>query len=356
MGSSRHRLACFFGATLVVWAAYLGNSAPLGAQDHGIAGERQVPFLTLRNPTGSDVPGAVFGDARSGLSAGWYAVRDVDLRALAPLAQIAPAFMREDLLRVDNVVRTDSARLFDALTQGASDHAPAIYVHGYYISFDKGCRRAVLLQENAGLAGRFLWFSWPSDGALAYYTHDESDLYWSIPDLANTILETARRFGSDVVDVMGHSLGARGVVLALYEVANRAPDIRLDQVVLLAPDMDFGIFERILPRIRPIAENITIYVTRGDHPLALSAQLHGYPRLGEAGNDVAVLGDIEVVDLSALPSNSPTGHLYHIYSADVGRDLGQLLNQGLKAADRSNLRQVGPNLWSMQPSSPQPGD
>ena len=118
--------------------------------------------------------------------------------------------------------------------------------------------------------------------------------------MADTLLEMERRFGSGAVDVVGHSLGARGVVLALQEVAHRTPDIRLGDVVLLAPDMDFGIFQRLLPRIAPIARNITVYMAAGDRPLAVSAQLHGYARLGEAGNDVASLSGVEVIDLSDL--------------------------------------------------------
>ncbi len=315
------------------------------AQD--TAAQWEVPFLTLRNRTGSDAPGLMFGDERSSPSAGWCRVREIDFDVLAPLVQSAPPVIREEFLRVDAVTEAESAGVFDALEGASRSEEPAIYVHGYNMSFEKGCRRAALLQENADLDGRFLWFSWPSDGAFAHYTHDEADLYWSVPDLADAIVETQRRFGAGV-DVLGHSLGARGVVLALYEVANRNPDIRLDQVVLLAPDIDFGIFQRILPRIRPIARNITIYVTTGDRPLALSAQIHGYPRLGEAGNDVSALGDVEVIDLSALPVESLSGHLYHIYSADVGRDLDLLLNHGLRAAQRPQLVSAGPNLWAMQ--------
>jgi esterase/lipase superfamily enzyme len=225
-----------------------------------------------------------------------------------------------------------------------------LHVHGYYMSFERGCQRAALFQDNANLTGRFLWFSWPSNGALADYLQDESDLYWSVPDIADAIMELERRFGPGVVDVAGHSLGARGVALALYEVASRAPETRLDEIVLLAPDMDFGIFGRMLARILPITDGITVYVTQGDRPLAISAQLHGYPRLGEAGNAVETLEGVEVIDLSDLPADSPTGHLYHIYSPGVGDDLDQLLNGGLRAADRRNLLQDGPNLWRLQPA------
>ncbi|PWJ10495.1 Alpha/beta hydrolase of unknown function [Jannaschia seohaensis] len=66
--------------------------------------------------------------------------------------------------------------------------------------------------------------------------------------------------------------------------------------MLLAPDI--GIFERILPRIRHVAQSMTLYVMSGDRPLALSAQLHGYPRLGEARSDVSTFEGVEVIDLS----------------------------------------------------------
>lgn len=274
----------------------------------------QFPYLTIRNRTGSDDPADFYGGDRSDLKAGLCRVEELDLGVLAPLAGVAPNFLREELLRVQTVEEADPAAILEGLEGTVGARGPAIYVHGYNISFEKGCRRAALLQQNADLAGRFVSFSWPSAGVATNYTRDEADLYWSLPDIADTIINLEQRFGSGAVDVIGHSLGARGVVLALAEVANRHPTIRLGHVVLLAADMDFGIFERILPRIRPIAESITVYVTTGDRPLALSAQLHGYPRLGEAGNDVSRLAGVEVIDLSDLPSEGPTGHLYHIYS------------------------------------------
>jgi esterase/lipase superfamily enzyme len=88
-------------------------------------------------------------------------------------------------------------------------------------------------------------------------------------------------------------------------------------------------------------------VTAADRPLVLSAQLHGQPRLGQAGNDVSHLEGVEVIDLSDLPHGSPTGHLYHIHSRAVGQDLQQLLNEDKPAACRRGLVKVGQNVWKM---------
>lgn len=309
----------------------------------------QVPFLTVRNSTGSAAPEEAFGGGRSDLKAGWCRLRSLDLSVLAPLAEAAPAFVREELLRVDQVSGVPAETLVDEVRQRASTAAPLLYVHGYHISFEKGCRRAALFGENADVGDRLLWFSWPSDGNLASYTHDEADLYWSVPDIADAIIDLAQHAGNGVVDVVGHSLGARGVVLALYDVANRRPDIQLGEVVLVAADMDFGIFQRILPRISQVAANMTIYVAQTDRPLALSEGLHGYPRLGQAGNDVATLAGVEVIDTSDLPAATPIGHIYHIYSETVGDDLAQLLNYGRRAGQRRHMLRQGANIWRLQP-------
>ena len=340
--------ACLAVPAAVAWP---GPSAAQQVDDG-----RGVPFLTLRNRTGATTPDAFYGDERSDLKAGRCTIRELDLDVFAPMVEAVPSYLREELLRVAAVRELPVASVLDALQESAAGRVPVLYTHGYFIGFEKGCRRATLLQENAGLSGRLLWFSWPSDGALINYTHDEADLYWSVPDLADVIVGMHDRFGPAGFDLAGHSLGARGIVLALYEVANRRPDIRVREVVLIAPDMDFAIFERILPRIRPVADNITVYVASGDRPLALSAQLHGYPRLGQSGNDVGTLPEVDVIDLGELPGDGPTGHLYHIHSRAVGQDLNQLLAGGLRPGDRRNLTRRGPNLWQLQPEPPRAAD
>jgi esterase/lipase superfamily enzyme len=349
LGNAGRRKALLLVCGLLIVALFLAAffHGPGGkAQAQTALSAAEVSFLTVRNRTGSDDPARYFGDLRGTLSAGTCRIRSLEFGALVPLAHSAPAYVQEEFLRIDTVQEVPRMDIINRFSEGPQARSRAIYVHGYNIGFEKGCRRAALLQKNARLEDRMLWFSWPSDGAVTNYMRDEADLYWSVPDLADTILDLAERVG-EPLDVMGHSLGARGVVLALSEVANRQPDIRLGEVVLLAPDMDFEIFERFLPRIRPISASLTVYVTDGDRPLALSEQLHGYPRLGQAANDVSVLAGVEVIDLSALDVEDLTGHLYHIFSPEVGDDLDRLLNKGMRAAERPGLSQTGANRWRM---------
>ena len=296
---------------------------------------REVAFLTTRDAGSPDGSGVYFGDARGTLRAGRCVVSKINAGGLSPLLESGPAFVREQLLQIEEVRGLEPANLFDSVSE---DARTALFVHGYFIDFDKGCRRAALLQENASLDGRMVWFSWPSDGDIANYARDEADLYWSVPDIADAIVDLNQRSGkTGGVDILGHSLGGRGVALALQDVALRHPDIRLGEVVLLAPDMDFAIFSRLLPDIARIATGITVYIHDEDRPLALSAQLHGYPRLGQAGNDIASLTGVEFIDVSSLPNESASGHLYHIHNATVGRDLDFLLRNRKRAHERPDL-------------------
>ncbi|MEY8829234.1 alpha/beta hydrolase [Sedimentitalea sp. XS_ASV28] len=346
MRLEKNCLLSLSGAVLVAFLSIGFEAHPSFAQE--AEAKRGLHYLTQRNRTGSDSPRKFYGDERSDLKAGWCEIGNVDLSLISPMADAAPFYIPDELLRVEAVREFPIEDVFGALLAREKNGAPLLHTHGFYIDFEKGCRRATLLRENIDLDGSFLWFSWPSDGSLLNYTHDEADLYWSVPDLATAIARLDTEFEDVLVNISGHSLGARGVILALYELANRDPDLRVGDVVLLAPDMDFQIFERILPRIRPLMRSMTVYVTASDRPLAVSSQLHGYPRLGEAGNDVSSLDGVEVIDLSDIPARSATGHLYHIYNKEVGEDLSQLLNEGLPAKKRRNLVPVDRNLWKLQ--------
>src|SRR6056297_3268944 len=250
---------------------------------------RGVPYLTIRNRTGDSDPARFYGDERGDLDAGYCDIAERRFDMLTSVAEAAPFRIPDEILRVENVRPTPIDDVLETLAATSEGAAPLLYTHGFYIDFEKGCRRATVLQESAGLEGRFMWFSWPSDGSLFNYIHDKADLYWSVRDLAQVIINLEDHFGAGQVNLAGHSLGGRGMVLAIYDVAAQRPNVMLGDVVLLAPDMHFDFFARLFPRIRPIARSITIYIAKADRPLSLSEQVHGYPRLGQTGNDVSLL-------------------------------------------------------------------
>jgi len=319
--------------------------------------QRTVAFITLRNKTGSSKATEYFGDDRSIRRAGHCILSRTQLKLLQPIAESAPFYIPDDVVALDRIMERSLEDFWHELDQTRGARRPVLYTHGYFIDFERGCKRASVFQASQGLAGRFLLFSWPSDGAILNYTLDESDLYWSVAPLAQTLTDMVGRFGAGGFDVTAHSLGTRGVFLALVQMAGTEQVTKplINHLVLLAPDIDSGIFKQYLPRIRPLARNITIYVSANDTPLTLSRQVHGYPRLGESGPHLDGLTGVDIIDLSEIPVRYLSGHLYHLYNDAVISDLNQLLNSGKPASQRSNLKQTGENYWLLQPKTASDG-
>ena len=310
---------------------------------------RTVPFLTLRNRTGSDKADEYFGGERDSLQAGICKLARTPLDPLKPIAEKAPFHIPDEIVKLDAITELSDEDFWQRMEDAGSGQAPVLYMHGFYISFERGCRRALILKESLGLEGRFLLFSWPSDGSITNYTHDEADLYWSVYPLREVLTDMISRFGKGNINIVAHSLGTRGVVLALVLLAQTHKDDEplINNVVLIAPDIDIGIFEQYLPLIRPLARNMTVYASSNDSPLALSRQVHGYPRLGEAGEHLEDLQGIEIIDISGVPRRAPSGHVYHLNQSLVTEDLDQLINKNKTAAQRKNLKQVGENQWQL---------
>ncbi len=311
---------------------------------------RTVPFLTLRNKTGSDKAPEYFGGERSTLQAGYCELSRTPINSLQSIAEKAPFYIPDEIVKLDAIRESSIEDFWQAMKGSPNGQPPVLYMHGFYISHERGCKRASLLQQSLGLQGRFVLFSWPSAGAILDYTQDEADLYWSVAPLRGVLDGMVGRFGKGNSNIVAHSLGTRGIMLALVLLAQIQQHDKplFNQVVLIAPDIDVGIFEQYLPLIRPLARNMTVYVSSNDSPLALSEQVHGHPRLGEAGEHLEDLTDVEIIDVSDIQIRVPSGHVYHLYQNIVTEDLDQLINENKPAAQRRNLKQSRENQWHLQ--------
>lgn len=312
---------------------------------------RRVPFVTVRNKTGSTEAVEYFGDERSSVRSGYCNVLRTELTPLQSIAENAPFYIPDNVVMLKSISEQPTEHLWRSLEETANGERPVLYTHGYYIDFNRGCKRASLFRDSLRLTDRFLLFSWPSDGSILNYTRDEADLYWSVVPLTDVLTDMIGRFGAGNVDVTAHSLGTLGAFLALVQLAGREHPVKplVNQVVLLAPDIDVGIFDQHLPRIRPLARHITVYVSANDKPLALSRQVHGHPRLGEAGPHLKDLTGVEIIDVSEIGVRYPSGHVYHLYHKVVIDDLDQLLNEGKSASQRTNLKRASSNRWVLKP-------
>lgn len=326
----------------------------LGVVDRLVGETRRttVNFITLRDRTGSAVPADTYGDGRDVVRAGHCEVAFTPIRILDNIARDAPLYIPSDDQEIAAVTEMPMQTFWNEYVSDNTGKRPLLYVHGYNIGFDKGCFRAARFTENLDLGRRLLLFSWPSDGFALNYMRDEADLHWSVKALREVITRMEIQFGRGNFDILGHSLGARGVSLALSTLPrfDDDGDPLVDKLVLVAADIDAAIFDQFLPLLRSQAKHITAYVSENDNALALSRELHGYPRLGESDAHVVLLEGVEVIDVSELPLRRVSGHLYHLYNEPAFRDLDELLNGRLEAKRRSGPRIVDPtvpNYWRL---------
>ena len=318
--------------------------------------QQALPFIALRNITGLQDADDTFGDERSAASFGVCELTHTPVpftstKSFKSLARNGYFYIPDAMTDIQAIRQLSADQFLQGLKQSIGNTRPILYIHGYNMSFARSCKQAALFEQNLGASNRVVLFSWPSDGALLNYTRDEADLQWSVSPLESVLAQMQSHFGSGGFDVVAHSLGARGLVYALNNLAHEGKKElpMLNQLVLVAPDVDAGIFQQALPLIRPLVKHLSLYVSANDKPLALSAEVHGYPRLGETGVHLQDMNGVEIVDLSELTVRSFSGHLYHLYHDDIAEDLGLLLNDQRPAEQRPRLNKVTEGYWRLSP-------
>lgn len=319
----------------------------------------QVSFVSLRNRTESGGVSDYFGGQRGTLRAGNCTVSFSPIWGLEELANSAPFYIPDEKIDVIAIQEKPIDELLDEIEAFSKDNDGNIilYIHGYNIDFEKGCRHSAVLQRSLGIHDRLLFFSWPADGNVLKYTWDEADLVWSAPHMADFLQQMVNRTGHGKIDIVAHSLGARGVVQALTRLSYKEqPGVLLDNLVLIAPDIDTDIFRHDLPLLKRVINRITIYVSENDKALKLSREVHGYPRLGEAGDSLSTFAGVETIDISSLSLQRISGHVYHLSNQEVIEDLKVLLHTKALPDQRSVLQKLekdGLPYWQLLPGEPQ---
>lgn len=164
-----------------------------------------------------------------------------------------------------------------------------LYVHGYRETFYTASRDTVQIARLTGFTGPVIQYSWPSQGEILKYAVDETNMYWDERNFRRFLTKLARQGWTKEIILVSHSLGARLVIPAVEYVDTNSPDRSasvISNIILASPDVDTQDFERdiaeeILSQRRvDKGRRVTIYTSAKDRALALSYDLHGYPRLG----------------------------------------------------------------------------
>jgi len=218
-----------------------------------------------------------------------------------------------------------------------------VFVHGYNVTFEEAARRTAQISYDLGFDGAPVFYSWPSQGDVAKYTFDESNVEWSAAKLERFLVDFAEKSQADQIYLIGHSMGTRAMTQAYVSLLSSRPDLKKKfvEVILAAPDIDADVFKRdIAPAILAGEGKITLYASSEDVPLKASKAVHaGYSRAGDSVPDIVLVNGMESIDATGMGTDF-LNHSYFAENRSIISDIFHIVHNRLRAQNRAGLEPV----------------
>jgi esterase/lipase superfamily enzyme len=182
-----------------------------------------------------------------------------------------------------------------------------VFVHGYNISFDDAIFRTAQIAYDILFDGPAITFSWPSRGGTWDYRHDIDTAKASREGLRQLLEIVARDTGATAINLVAHSMGNDPVLEVLREQAEilarggQATDLKLNEIVLAAPDVSRQVFEQFAARFVNLAKGgVTLYASNNDRAMAASKSVAGgLVRAGDIPKQgIVIVSGVESIDIS----------------------------------------------------------
>jgi esterase/lipase superfamily enzyme len=177
-----------------------------------------------------------------------------------------------------------------------------VFVHGFNTNFAEGLYRQAQMSHDFRSPGVSINFAWPSAARVTAYAVDRETVLVARDGLQD-LLQLLARSNADRVVVLGHSMGTMVVMEAMRQIAlvdDRAVLSKTDAVVLMAADLDVGVFRAQMRTLAADDVDVFVFTSSRDRALRASGWLRGSgERLGTIsdGSGVADL-PVTVIDLS----------------------------------------------------------
>ncbi len=272
------------------------------------------------------------------------------------------------------------ATLEPFLTDGPEGNAALVFVHGFNNSFDDAVLRLGQTWHAAGRHGIPIVFTWPAgfDAWLApvAYNHDRESGEFSVLQLKTLLMALAANEDIDRIHLVAHSRGTDVTTTALREIAAEIeaaqgrtffsqrtqqalgedvdfvePDLaaglrpsdvlKLETLVLVAPDLDLDIFtQRFLSeRVMRIARRVVVYSSKEDGALGLARLFFASrDRLGDARLDDfdpisrSLINDLPSIEIVECHVGGVSSHAYLFEHTAALSDMIMVIRDGLKPA------------------------
>nr|WP_225583420.1 alpha/beta hydrolase [Pseudoxanthomonas sp. PXM02] len=233
------------------------------------------------------------------------------------------------------------ARLHGRVEESRGSNA-FVFVHGYNVSFRDAARRTAQLAYDLRFDGAPVFYSWPSQAALAGYFTDEQTIARSVPLIEGFLADMADRSGAQNLYIIGHSMGTRGLTQAIRNLVVKRPDLRgrFRGIILAAPDIDAKVFRtELAPAMSAASGRVTLYASSEDMALKASKQVNRGPRAGDTSEGVVLVTGVDTIDVSGV-DQSMLAHSYFMESDKVMGDIREMFRANLPAAQRKPLQSV----------------
>jgi esterase/lipase superfamily enzyme len=213
-----------------------------------------------------------------------------------------------------------------------------VFVHGYNTTFDYALFRTAQMAYDLKYDGAALLYSWPSGSGITTYNYDRESSEQAEPYLRDFLALVVKDTGAKSVSVIAHSMGNMPLLRVLQALGpSLPPGVRLNQVILAAPDVDRNLFENLAANIRQYGRGITLYCSANDRAMEAARRVAGgIPRAGDVPTEgPLVIAGIDTIDISQTSTDYlALNHSSYAEKSALLNDIGLLLQTGERPPDR----------------------
>lgn len=211
-------------------------------------------------------------------------------------------FLDEEIqiVNVRTLEQLDFVAQARAMVEASPHRALLLLVHGYRTNFNFALRGTAFLAHVLDVNAPVMVFDWPGNqgDSLRGYRRARDVAKASAQDLADAVRLIVREIQPERLWLVANSLGGQVVVDAVSLLAADETFVdqghRLDQLVLTAPDVDYGQFNSQFKRdLTAVVRNTTVYVSSNDRALWVARVINRERRLGQS---TLYKPDAELVD------------------------------------------------------------
>ncbi len=246
-----------------------------------------------------------------------------------------------------------------------------LFVHGFNNDFQVAALSMADIWHFTGRIGVPVFYTWPaaSGGVFGYFKDREAGEF-SIFHLKETLRILASTPNVERIHIIAHSRGTDITTTALRELViearasgkNPRQVLKIENLILAAPDLDFGVVQQrlIAEKFGPAIGQITVYMNQGDEALGLSQYLMAGLRFGKLAkndlgeNDKKIFKRIKNVNFINVEGvSSFVGHSYYREHPGVLSDIAIVIRNRLKPGDPGRpLIHDQINFWTLPADYP----